>query len=63
MQSKNSWLDRAVTSAFSVLVIALVLFMAVQLLLSILTALIVIVAVAGVVGVAVAILRSRNRGW
>jgi hypothetical protein len=56
-------LDRLVGVCLSLLIAAVAVFVAVKLVLSVLVALVAILAVAGFVSLAVAILRSRNRGW
>lgn len=59
----SSWLDRLVGLCFSLLLGALAIFVAVNLIQAVWTALLVILAVAGFVMVALAVLRARQRGW
>jgi hypothetical protein len=63
MGSPRSLVDRLVGLCFSLLVGAVALYFAVQLIEAIWTALLVILGVCLFIGVAVQVLRSRSNGW
>ncbi|MDQ1742951.1 MAG: hypothetical protein QOE23_1290 [Pseudonocardiales bacterium] len=59
----RGWIDKLVGAAMSVLVAALALYIAAQLVAAVWTILVACVAVAAVIGLAILVLRSRSGGW